>query len=63
MAGYFTEYSGIRFGMFYMAEYINMMVVSLLVSILFLGGWRRSRSSRSGSAASHPSDGSTACCA
>jgi NADH-quinone oxidoreductase subunit H len=39
VAGYFTEYSGIRFGIFYMAEYINMMVVSLLVSIMFLGGW------------------------
>jgi NADH-quinone oxidoreductase subunit H len=40
VAGYFTEYSGIRFGMFYMAEYMNMIVVSLLVSILFLGGWQ-----------------------
>lgn len=39
VAGYFTEYSGIRFGLFYMAEYMNMMVVSLLVSIMFLGGW------------------------
>ena len=39
VAGYFTEYSGIRFGMFYMAEYINMMVVSVMVAIMFLGGW------------------------
>src|SRR5512147_2202609 len=39
VAGYFKEYSGIRFGIFYMAEYMNMMVVSLLVSIMFLGGW------------------------
>jgi NADH-quinone oxidoreductase subunit H len=39
VAGYFTEYSGIRFGLFFMAEYMNMMIVSLLVSIMFLGGW------------------------
>ncbi len=39
VAGYFTEYSGIRFGIFYMAEYMNMIVVSLLVSVMFLGGW------------------------
>jgi NADH-quinone oxidoreductase subunit H len=39
VAGYFTEYSGIRFGIFYMAEYMNMMIVSLLASIMFLGGW------------------------
>jgi NADH-quinone oxidoreductase subunit H len=39
VAGYFTEYSGIRFGLFFMAEYMNMLVVSFLVSIMFLGGW------------------------
>lgn len=39
VAGYFTEYSGIRFGLFYMAEYMNMMIVSLLASIMFFGGW------------------------
>jgi len=39
VAGYFTEYSGIRYSLFFMAEYTNMIVVSLLASIMFFGGW------------------------
>jgi NADH-quinone oxidoreductase subunit H len=40
VAGYLTEYSGMRWGMFYLAEYVNMIVVSGIVSTLYLGGWR-----------------------
>jgi NADH-quinone oxidoreductase subunit H len=39
VAGYHTEYSGFRFGMFYIAEYINMITVSALAATLFMGGW------------------------
>ena len=39
VAGYFTEYSSMRFAMFYMAEYINMATVSAVATSLFLGGW------------------------
>jgi NADH-quinone oxidoreductase subunit H len=39
VAGYFTEYSGIRFSMFFMAEYMGMMVMAIIGSICFLGGW------------------------
>lgn len=39
VAGYNTEYSGMRFAMFQMAEYISMMAVSALVVLLYLGGW------------------------
>ena len=37
--GYFTEYSGVKFALFYMGEYANMVVVSSVATILFLGGW------------------------
>lgn len=39
IGGYFTEYGGMRWGLFMMAEYMNMMTVSALVATLFLGGW------------------------
>jgi len=39
-AGYFTEYSGMRFGAFFMAEYIKMIAVSAIAASLFLGGFR-----------------------
>jgi NADH-quinone oxidoreductase subunit H len=40
VAGYHTEYSSMKFAMFYLAEYINMTTVAALATTLFLGGWR-----------------------
>nr|YP_010219711.1 NADH-plastoquinone oxidoreductase subunit 1 [Ensete superbum]YP_010221231.1 NADH-plastoquinone oxidoreductase subunit 1 [Ensete glaucum]QXF60583.1 NADH-plastoquinone oxidoreductase subunit 1 [Ensete glaucum]UCC34831.1 NADH-plastoquinone oxidoreductase subunit 1 [Ensete superbum]UCC37157.1 NADH-plastoquinone oxidoreductase subunit 1 [Ensete glaucum]BCT22144.1 NADH-plastoquinone oxidoreductase subunit 1 [Ensete glaucum] len=42
VAGYQTEYSGIRFGLFYLASYLNLLVSSLFVTVLYLGGWNLS---------------------
>ena len=38
-AGYHTEYSGIHFGFFYLAEYLNLFIVSGVAALLFFGGW------------------------
>jgi NADH-quinone oxidoreductase subunit H len=39
VAGFATEYSGMRFGFFFFAEYINVFIVSALTVVLYLGGW------------------------
>nr|YP_010998506.1 NADH dehydrogenase subunit A [Restrepia trichoglossa]WPM86665.1 NADH dehydrogenase subunit A [Restrepia trichoglossa] len=39
VAGYQTEYSGIKYGFFYLASYLNLLVSSLFVTVLYLGGW------------------------
>jgi len=40
VSGYHTEYSGMKFAMFFMAEYTNMFAVSAIVAIMFFGGYQ-----------------------
>jgi NADH-quinone oxidoreductase subunit H len=40
VAGYMFEYSGMKFAMFFIAEYVNMFGAAILISTLFLGGWK-----------------------
>nr|YP_010267745.1 NADH-plastoquinone oxidoreductase subunit 1 [Rhodiola henryi]UIF94282.1 NADH-plastoquinone oxidoreductase subunit 1 [Rhodiola henryi] len=42
VAGYQTEYSGIKFGLFFVASYLNLLVSSFFVIVLYLGGWNLS---------------------
>jgi NADH-quinone oxidoreductase subunit H len=39
VAGFHTEYSGMRFGLFFVGEYINMIILASMVTVFFLGGW------------------------
>jgi len=39
VGGYHTEYSGMKFGLFYLAEYVNMFTASCLMALIYLGGW------------------------
>ena len=41
VAGYFTEYSGMKWAFYFLAEYANMVVVSSVATVLFFGGWLR----------------------
>jgi NAD(P)H-quinone oxidoreductase subunit 1 len=39
VAGYQTEYAGMKFGLFYLGSYVNLVLSALMVAVLYLGGW------------------------
>ncbi|MHB8877956.1 MAG: NADH-quinone oxidoreductase subunit NuoH [Myxococcaceae bacterium] len=39
VAGFHTEYSGLKFGMFYVGEYLGLILISSMITVLFFGGW------------------------
>jgi NADH-quinone oxidoreductase subunit H len=39
VAGYHSEYSGMKFGMFFVGEYLGVTLISALIAVLFFGGW------------------------
>ncbi|HEY7789525.1 MAG TPA: NADH-quinone oxidoreductase subunit NuoH [Vicinamibacterales bacterium] len=40
VAGFHSEYSGMKFGMFFVGEYLGVILISAMITVLFLGGWR-----------------------
>lgn len=40
IAGYHAEYSGLKFGLFFVGEYLGIILISSLITVLFLGGWQ-----------------------
>ena len=57
VAGFATEYSGMRFGFFFFAEYVNVFVVSGLIVALFFGGWNAPFAVARGAIAPEPRSG------
>src|SRR3984957_21300469 len=39
-AGFHTEYSGMKFGMFFIGEYAGILVIAAMITVLFFGGWQ-----------------------